>query len=50
MEFDLNTLNLSEARITLKKFEGEQTDEPFETIIIENGEIVEVRRKEDGTT
>jgi hypothetical protein len=43
-------IKFNEVRIVLKKFEGEQTEKPFEEIIIENGEIVEIRRyKEDAT-
>lgn len=28
-------------RIVLKKFDGDKTDVPVETIVIENGEIIE---------
>ena len=49
MDLDISALNLDECRIVLRKFEGDQTDDPFEEIVIENGKIVEVRRKSDGT-
>lgn len=43
------TINFDEARITLKKFVGDQTDVPFEEVVIEKGKIVEVRRYDNGS-
>lgn len=45
-----DNINFEEVRIVLKKYEGDQTEKPFEEIIIENGEIVEIRRYENATT
>jgi len=50
MENLFDNIDFNEMRVVLKKFEGEQTDSPFEEIIIENGEIVEIRRYEENAT
>lgn len=43
---DLSKLDIRESRVVLKKFEGDdQTGEPVETIIIENGKIVQIIKK-----
>ncbi len=36
-------------KVTLRKYEGDQTDTPFEEIVMIDGKIVEVRRYPNGT-
>jgi len=50
MPFIPSDLKIKE-KITVRKFEGDgppdRTDEPFETVVIEDGKIIEVIKRND---